>query len=83
MLQKLGKKISTLKMRKLDLCFEDDNGIINLPSHATLNEIMFRIGKKISRIKKTMHVKTDSIPLEVSRYDRYSDYNPHYKCKMD
>jgi len=44
---------------------------------------MFRIGKKISRITKIRDVKTDSTPLEASRYDRYADYNPHYKCKMD
>lgn len=24
----------------------------------------------------------DSTPVEASRYDRYADYNPHYKCKM-
>jgi hypothetical protein len=93
----LKKTISTLTNQEARLlCFEDDNGSINLPSHATLhhfvkyrlgkegfNEIMFRIGKKLSKITKIRDIKTDSTLLEASRYDRYADYNPHYKCKMD
>ena len=27
--------------------------------------------------------KIDSKPLEVSRYDKHADYNPHSECKMD
>ena len=91
------KTISTLTKEKAQLLsFEDNNGVMNIPSPATLHhfvkyrlgedgldEIMFKIGKKISKTTKIIDAKTDSTPLEASRYDKYADYNPHYNCKMD
>lgn len=91
------KTISTLTKEEAQLLsFEDNNGIMNIPSPATLHhfvkyrlgetgldEVMFKIGKKISKNTKIRDAKTDSTPLEASRYDKYADYNPHYNCKMD
>ena len=44
---------------------------------------MMMICRKISNLSKSTNAKMDSTPLEASRYDKYSDYNPHYGCKMD
>jgi len=91
------KTISTLTKEEAQLLsFEENYGILNLPSPATLhhfvkyrlgeaglNEVMFKFGKKISKITTIKNAKTDSTPLEASRYDRYANYNPHYNCKMD
>ena len=44
---------------------------------------MMMIGEKIARLIDSEDAKTDSIHLEASRYDKHSDYNPHYECKMD
>jgi phosphate starvation-inducible membrane PsiE len=67
------KTISTLTKEEVQLLsFEDNNGIMNLSSPATLHhfvkyrlgengldEVMFKIGKKISKITKIRNVKTD------------------------
>ncbi|WP_394697802.1 transposase [uncultured Methanomethylovorans sp.] len=44
---------------------------------------MGMIAERIIRLTKARDLKTDSTPLEASRYDKHSDYNPHYGCKMD
>ena len=78
------------------LGFKEKDGVIQIPSAGTLHhfvkyrlgvegteQIMMMIGKKIAKLSKTTNAKMDSTPLEASRYDKYSDYNPHYGCKMD
>lgn len=41
------------------------------------------VGEKIAKLEDSKNAKLDSTPLEASRYDRNSDFNPHYNCKMD
>ena len=92
-----NKTISSLSDEEaLLLHFVDDNGDIALPTGATLHHfVKYRLGKKgfqyimgmiaerIIKLTKARDLKTDSTPLEASRYDKHSDYNPHYGCKMD
>ncbi|HDL16157.1 MAG TPA: IS4/IS5 family transposase, partial [Euryarchaeota archaeon] len=47
-----------------------------------ITEVMLLVGKKMVQSATSKHAKTDSTPLEASRYDKYADYNPHYGCKM-
>jgi len=91
------KTISSLTEEEaIFLSFCDGNGQIKLPSGGTLhhfvkyrlgekgiNDIMMLIGQKILELSSEKEAKIDSTPLEASRYDKYADYNPHYKCKMD
>ena len=78
------------------LGFDDKDGKILIPSGDTLrhfvkyrlgaqgiDEIMLMVGEKIAKLIDSKDAKTDSTPLEASRYDKHSDYNPHYECKMD
>ena len=78
------------------LAFCDNNGVVKLPSSKTLHnfvkyrlgedgitEIMMLVGERILKLAQIKEAKIDSTPLEASRYDKYADYNPHYKCKMD
>jgi hypothetical protein len=78
------------------LGFKEKDGIIQIPSGGALHhfvkyrlgvegtdQIMMIVGRKIARLVESKDVKLDSTPLEASRYDKHSDYNPHYKCKMD
>jgi hypothetical protein len=44
---------------------------------------MMMVGEKIIKRIDSKDAKLDSTPLEASRYDFYSDFNPHYGCKMD
>ncbi len=48
-----------------------------------INKIMLMVGEKIVKLIEKKDAKLDSTPLEASRYDTHSDYNPHYECKMD
>ncbi len=70
--------------------------IIPVPSGGTLhhfvkyrlgvegvNKIMLMVGEKITKLIDSKDAKLDSTPLEASRYDTHSDYNPHYECKME
>jgi len=73
------------------------NGEYLIPSHSSLHhfvkerlgedgfyDLMVRVANRI--IKSTsedQEVIIDSTPLEASRYDRYADFNEHYKIKMD
>jgi len=91
------KTVSSLTEEEaIFLSFCDENGQIKLPSGGTLhhfvkyrlgekgiNDIMMLIGQKILELSSEKEAKIDSTPLEASRYDKYADYNPHYKCKMD
>ena len=78
------------------LSFYDSNMNIKLPSPKTLHhfvkyrlgednlkDIMSIVGEKILYYSKIREAKIDSTPLEASRYDKYSKFNPHYQCKMD
>lgn len=78
------------------LGFKEKNGFIQIPSGATLHhfmkyrlgvkgtdQIIMILGSKIAKLSDSKKAKTDSTPLEASRYDTHSDYNGHYECKMD
>ena len=78
------------------LGFKEKDGVILIPSGGTLhhfvkyrlgvkgiNKIMFMVGEKLVKLIESKDAKMDSTPLEASRYDKHSDFNPHYKCKMD
>ncbi|RZB28714.1 MAG: hypothetical protein AEth_01974 [Candidatus Argoarchaeum ethanivorans] len=41
------------------------------------------VGEKTIKLADSKDAKLDSTPLEASRYSKYSDFNPHYNCKMD
>ena len=91
------KTISSLTDEEaLLLLFVDSNDNISLPTGATLHhfmkyrlgesgfrEIMEKVASRILYLTSSKDLKTDSTPLEASRYDKHSDYNPHYNCKMD
>jgi len=91
------KTISSLTDEEaLLLRFVDADENISLPTGATLHhfvkyrlgengfqKIMEKIAGRILKLTQFRDLKTDSTPLEASRYDRHSDYNPHYGCKMD
>jgi uncharacterized protein Usg len=92
-----NKTISSLSDEEaLLLHFVNDDGDISLPTGSTLHHfvkyrlgteglqhIMGMIAERIIGLTKARDLKTDSTPLEASRYDKHSDYNPHYGCKMD
>ena len=44
---------------------------------------MMMVGEKIYKLIEAKDAKLDSTPLEASRYDFFSDFNPYYGCKMD
>ncbi|CAD6492870.1 MAG: hypothetical protein CHKLHMKO_00360 [Candidatus Argoarchaeum ethanivorans] len=48
-----------------------------------VDKIMEMVGEKIIKLADSKDAKLDSTPLEASRYDQHSDFNPHYGCKMD
>ena len=75
---------------------EREDGTILIPSGGTLhhfvkyrlgiegiNKIMEMVGERITKLIDSKDAKLDSTPLEASRYDTHSDFNPHYACKMD
>ncbi|MGZ7050270.1 MAG: transposase [Methanobacterium sp.] len=75
---------------------EREDGTILIPSGGTLHhfvkyrlgvegitKIMEMVGEKITKLIDSKDAKLDSTPLEASRYDTHSDFNPHYECKMD
>ena len=41
------------------------------------------VGERIDKPIDSKGAKLDSTPLEASRYDTHSDFNPYYECKMD
>ena len=78
------------------LGFREHDGIIKIPSGGTLHhfvknrlgvegadKIMLMVGRRIIQLVDEKDAKLDSTPIEVSRYDKYCDHNPHYKCKMN
>ena len=48
-----------------------------------IDKIMMMLGEKIAKLANSREAKLDSTPLEASRYSKNSEFNPHYKCKMD
>lgn len=75
---------------------EREDGTIPIPSGGTLHhfvkyrlgiegitKIMEMVGEKITKLIDSKDAKLDSTPLEASRYDTHSDFNPHYERKMD
>ena len=46
-----------------------------------VDKIMEMVGGKIIKLTDSNDAKLDSTPLEASRYDQHSDFNPHYGCK--
>lgn len=95
--QSYSKTIASLTDEEaLLLGFVDNDGDIAVPTRSTLHgfikdrlglegfeHIMGMIARRILELTKCKDLKTDSTPLEASRYDKHSYYNPHYKCKMD
>jgi Transposase DDE domain len=90
------KKIVLSEEEAWQLGFQEKDGKTLIPSGGTLhhfvkyrlnvegiNEIMMMVGEKISKLIEAKDAKLDSTPLEASRYDFFSDFNPHYGCKMD
>jgi hypothetical protein len=90
------KKIVLSEEEAWMLVFQDKDGKTLIPSGGTLhhfvkyrlnvegiNEVMMMVGQKISKLIDAKDAKLDSTPLEASRYDFFSDFNPHYGCKMD
>ncbi len=92
-----NKTISSLSEEEaLLLHFVNDSGDIFLPTGSTLHHfvkyrlgteglqhIMRMIAERIIGLTKARDLKTGFTPLEASRYDKHSDYHPHYGCKMD
>ncbi|WP_292466880.1 hypothetical protein [Methanolobus sp.] len=92
-----NKTISSLSDEEaLLLHFVNDDGDISLPTGSKLHyfvknrlgteglqHIMGMIAERIIGLIKARDLKTNSTPLKASRYDKHSDYNPHYGCKMD
>ncbi|NJD54692.1 MAG: ISNCY family transposase, partial [Candidatus Methanoperedens sp.] len=75
---------------------EGKDGGISIPSGGTLhhfvkyrlgiegiNKVMEMVGERIVKLIDLKDAKLDSTPLEASRYDVHSDFNPHYECKME
>jgi hypothetical protein len=90
------KKIVLSEEEAWLLGFKEKDGKIPVPSGGTLhhfvknrlgvegiNIIMEIVGEKISNLISSKEAKLDSTPLEASRYDTHSDFNPYYECKMD
>jgi Transposase DDE domain. len=48
-----------------------------------LKELMLTIGTFVCKYIRNSNAMIDSTPIEASRYDPYSLYNPHYGIKMD
>jgi len=48
-----------------------------------IDKIMMMVGERICKYIDAKDAKLDSTPLEASRYDFFSDFNPYYGCKMD
>lgn len=78
------------------LGFKEKDGIIPIPSGGTLHhfvkyrlgvkgvdKIMEMVGEKIVKLANLKDAKLDSTPLEASRYDDHSEFNPHYNCRMN
>ncbi len=78
------------------LGFQEKDGKILIPSGGALHhfmkyrlgvegisKIMEMVGEKIANLIDSNDGKLDSTPLEASRYDAHSDFNPHYGCRMD
>ncbi len=74
----------------------NDDFTIPIPSGGTLHhfikyrlgvegidKIITMVGERIIKLIDSKDAKLDSTPLEASRYDTHSDFNPHYECKMD
>lgn len=90
------KKIVLSEEEAWLLGFKEKDGKIPVSSGGTLhhfvknrlgvegiNIIMEIVGEKISYLISSKEAKLDSTPLEASRYDTHSDFNPYYECKMD
>ena len=90
------KKIKLSEEEAWMLGFQNKDGETLIPSGGTLhhfvkyrlnvegiNEVMMMVGQKMGKFIEAKDAKLDSTPLEASRYDSFSDFNPHYKCKMD
>ena len=71
------------------MVFQDKDGKTLVPSGGTLHhfvkyrlnvyrisEVMMMVGEKISKFIEAKDAKLDSTPLEASRYDYFSDFNP-------
>jgi hypothetical protein len=48
-----------------------------------INEIILLLSEKILKLSPEKEAKIHFLPFEASRYDKHSDCNPHYECKMD
>jgi hypothetical protein len=95
--QRPFKKIVLSKDEAWLLGFEEGtDGEISIPSGGTLHhfvkyrlgiegitKIMEMVGERIVKLIDSKDAKLDSTPLEASRYDTHSDFNPYYECKMD
>jgi hypothetical protein len=90
------KKIVLSEEEALLLGFKEKDGKTSVPSGGTLhhfvkyrlgvggiNKIMEMLGEKIIKLIDSKDAKIDSTPLEASRYDTHSEFNPYYECKMD
>ncbi len=90
------KKIVLSEEEAWLLGFKEKDGVISVPSGGTLhhfvknrigvegiNKIMEMVGERIIKLIDSKEAKLDSTPLEASRYDAHSDFNPYYECKMD
>ncbi len=90
------KKIILSEEEAWLLGFKEKDGKIPVPSGGTLhhfvknrlgvegiNKIMEMVGERIIKLIDSKEAKLDSTPLEASRYDAHSDFNPYYECKMD
>ncbi len=90
------KKIVLSEEEAWLLGFQEKDGKILIPSGGTLHhfmkyrlgvegidKIMEMVGEKIAKLIDSKDGKLDSTPLEASRYDMHSDFNPHYGCNMD
>lgn len=90
------KKIVLSEEESWLLGFKEKEGKIPVPSGGTLhhfvknrlgvegiNKIMEMVGERIIKLIDSKEAKLDSTPLEASRYDAHSDFNPYYECKMD
>ena len=90
------KKIVLSEEEAWMLGFQDKDGKTLVPYGGTLHhfvkyrlnvygisEVMMMVGENISKFIEAKDAKLDSTPLEASRYDYFSDFNPHYGYKMD
>jgi hypothetical protein len=76
------------------LGFKEKDGKILIPSGGTLQhfikyrlgtegitKIMEMVGERIIKLIDSKDAKLDSTPLEASRYDAHSDFNPHMNAR--